>query len=39
MHEEIKNKLNKGNAYHHSVHGLSSSHILSSNLETEYTIT
>ena len=24
MHEEIKNKLNTGNAYYHSAHGLSS---------------
>jgi len=35
MHEEIKNELNIGNAYHHSAHGLSSFHLLPSNLETE----
>jgi hypothetical protein len=31
IHEEIKSRLNSGNAYYHSVQNLLSSHLLSKN--------
>jgi hypothetical protein len=35
MHEEIKSRLNSGNACYHSVQSLSSSHLLSSNVKVK----
>jgi hypothetical protein len=33
IHEEMKNRLNSGNAYHHSLQSLLSSHLLSKNMK------
>jgi hypothetical protein len=35
MHDEIKSRLNSGNAYYHSVQSLLSSHLLSRNLKVK----
>jgi hypothetical protein len=35
IHEEIKNRLNSGNACYHSVQNLLSSHLISKNLKTK----
>jgi hypothetical protein len=35
IYDEIKSRLNSGNAYHHSVQNLSSSRLISENLKIE----
>jgi ribosomal protein S2 len=37
IYEEIKKRLNSGNACYHSVHSLLSSHLLSRNVKVKYT--